>query len=191
MKWIDVGGLPGSGKSTICNPVWHPRLFRVGNVSYPPEWKEFIVCVNSLISKMHPKLAADCQRLNRIAFTKIARIIRVDNSKIFIQTAFVQRGLGIGWRISHSDDIADFFRLMPVSLGVALLDADNDTLRQRNLNRNVNYSYMIKPMRKAMEVARYILQERGIPLLELNTTRPADDNRAELLAFADRATKAA
>jgi hypothetical protein len=189
MQWIDVAGIPGSGKSTICEPLWSYRKFRSGFDAYPAEWKEFIACVNRLISRMNQNKARDCMRLNSKAFSKMARVIRADSPKVFIQTAFAQRGLGIGWRIPYSDDIADFFRLMPVSVGVAFLDADNDTLRQRNLNRADNYSQMIIPMRRAMEIARDVLHKRGVPVLELNTTRPADDNRAKLLAFADSATK--
>ena len=191
MQWIDVAGLPGSGKSTICNPLWVPTMFRVGDASYPPEWEEFIVYINDLIDMMHQKEAAGCRQLNHKAFTKMVRVIRTKSSKIFMQTAFVQRGLGIGWRLPKIEDVAGYFRLMPVSIGVAFLDADDDTLRQRNLNRGKDYSWMIDRMRNAMGIAHHVLHERGVPLIKLDTTRSVNDNRADLLAFADSTAKAA
>lgn len=207
MRWIDVAGLPGSGKSAICNPIWPAKIYKTGTLAkmqpgtdefYPSEWSEFLTHVDGLISKMSIRLdAIITRRLTDQAFSKMALVSKIKNSKIFMQTAFVQRILGIGYRLFDPEGIAEYLRLMPVSLGVALLDADDETLRWRNINRcngncGKNFSFMITPqMREVMDIIRRGVRERGVPLLELDTTRPADENIRNLLAFAHSAARLA
>ena len=127
----------------------------------------------------------------------MALVSTINKPKVFIQTAFIQRLLGIGWRLFDPEGFAQYLRLMPVSVGVALLDADDETIRwrnikRRNVTRGKDFSFMITPrIREVMDIIRHGLRERGIPLLELDTTRPVDDNIKDLLAFADSTAKIA
>ena len=114
----------------------------------------------------------------------------------YIQTALVQRGLGFGWRLNDmGKDLAElrhYFRLMPVSLGVAVTRCPADIVEARNHARKMNpatahedRAHMVRLMEPAIEVAIEVLRGRGVPVTEIDTTQPVEAARAQLLACAD------
>jgi len=191
MRWIDVAGAPGVGKSTLMDGFWPPRCIQWDEKPYPEEWSEFLMVVDRLLKKIqrHPSIGA-CKSMIQRSFRKIATVSRMQDDRIYIQTGLVQRGLGIGWRLKDPEDIAAYFEIMPVSIGVAILFADVETVQRRNVERGKDRSHMVPLMERPRQIAVEILRDR-IPLLELDTTRLVNENVADLLAFSDRAAKIA
>jgi broad-specificity NMP kinase len=121
---------------------------------------------------------------------------------VFIQTGLMQRILGFGWRLHDLGRDVNLIRravhLMPVSVGVVFLEADLETLLQRNRKReqdwregkashNENRSAQVSHMLPAIEIAKEALTDRGIPWCTIDVQHQSIDSaRAELLDFAAR-----
>lgn len=189
MRWVDVAGPPGVGKSTLMDDLWPPRCITWDEKPYPDDWKEFIEVTNELLNKIrkHPSISA-CKSMIERAFRKISTVSRMKKKKVYIQTGLFQRGLGIGWRLKDPEDIAPYFEAMPVSIGAVSLFADIETVKKRNVERGKDRSYMVEPMERPRQIAVEILSRRT-PFIELDTTRPIDDSRADLLAFSNCAAQ--
>jgi len=90
--------------------------------------------------------------------------------------------------------IRPFFWRMPVSIGVVFLEADDETVIARNKARkevaataHEDRAYQVPLMREPIRIAKEVLRERGIPVLELDVQhQPQDVARAKLLEFADQ-----
>lgn len=197
MNWLDVAGAPGVGKSTICDPLWGPHHIAPVDIPPPVEWHDFNNEVTRLLGLVrdHPSFVA-AVRMNRRSMRKMAAVAAMEGSKPYIQTGFVQRGLGFGWRLVDMgkpvEELWHFFRLMPASLGVVFLEADENTLTERNKARETvketaheNRAFMAPLMKPAIEFAKDVLSERGVPVKRIETTGDIDKARAELVAFAD------
>lgn len=129
----------------------------------------------------------------------ILRVLPDEPAKPYIQTALVQRGLGFGWRLNHMgadlNELRHYFRLMPVSIGVAFLEADEAAIVARNRMRRFNpktahedRAFMVPLMREPIRIAKEELRARGVPVIEIDVGgQPVEAARAQLLAFADQA----
>jgi len=113
----------------------------------------------------------------------------------YIQTALVQRGLGFGWRLNDLkidlNELRHYFRLMPVSIGVAVTRCPQEVVVERNHARekvketaHENRDFMVPLMQPAIELALEVLRERGVPIIEIDTTRPVEESRKLLVDFA-------
>jgi len=191
MRWVDVAGAPGVGKSTLMDGLWPPRCIKFDDKPYPKEWKEFLSVTERLLARIsnHPSIGA-CISMTMRSFKKIATISRMKDDRIYIQTGLVQRGLGIGWRLKDQEEITAYFEVMPLSVGVAILSAPVEMVQRRNVKRGKDRSHMVPLMERPRQIAVEILRDR-IPLIELDTRKPANDNIAKLLTFADRAAQIA
>ena len=187
MRWVDVAGPPGVGKSTLMDDLWPPRCIKPDYLPYPEEWQDFLRVTKTLMYKIrkHKSFGA-CKGMVERAFNKISTVSRMRSRKVYIQTGLFQRGLGIGWRLKDPEDIRPYFETMPVSIGAVSLFADIETVKKRNVQRGKDRSYMVEPMERPRQIAVEVLKER-IPLVELDTMRPIDECRADLLAFSDKA----
>jgi hypothetical protein len=118
-------------------------------------------------------------------------------SKPYIQTGLVQRGLGFGWRLNDMgkdlNEIRHYFELMPVSIGVAVTRCPMDVVEARNHARKLNprtaheeRSGIARLMEPCIPIAIEVLRERGVPVVEIDTTQPIEAARAQLVEFADR-----
>jgi len=199
MKWLDVAGPPGVGKSTLCDPIFGPRDIPLSDTLPPPEWHDFFNEVTRLLMLVqdHPSYVA-AVRMNRRTMRKMAAVhyLGASASKpVYIQTGFVQRGLGFGWRLADLgmpvSELYHFFRLMPVSLGVVFLEADQDEIRRRNRERedvaetaHENRSFMVPLMQPAIDYAKEILGDRGVEVSEITTTGDPDAARKLLQGLA-------
>jgi hypothetical protein len=126
---------------------------------------------------------------------KMATVYRLDGDGPYIQTGLVQRGLGFGWRLNDLgldlNELRHFFRLMPVSIGVAVTRAPAETIEQRNKDRETvkrtaheNRAFMVPLMLPAIDIAMEALRDRGVPVIELDTTRSVEDTRSAVLDLA-------
>jgi len=197
MNWLDVAGAPGSGKSTLCYPLWGDKSVGWDGLPPPASWRIFIDEITALcgVVEDHPSFQA-VLRMNDRSAKKMATVSRMEHLGTFIQTGFVQRILGFGWRLHHLGRDINLIRrslwLMPVSLGVVFLDADLETILQRNRDReknpetaHENRSFQVPHMLPAIDIAKEVLRERGVPVLELDVQhQPIDAARAQLVAFA-------
>lgn len=215
MRWLDVAGPPGVGKSTLCDPIWGPHDIEPRDIAPPVEWHDFgneVTRLLGLVSR-HPTFTA-AVRMNRRSMRKMACVNSIPSStprlapgerepgpatpwlyQTYIQTGFVQRGLGFGWRLVDMgkpvEELYHFFRLMPASLGVVFLETDPEALKDRNKARekvketaHENRAFMGPLMQPAIEFAKEVLNERGVPLRTIDTSGDIDTARAELVAFA-------
>lgn len=202
MQWLDVAGAPGSGKSTLCDPLWGPHDINFKDAVPPIEWHDFlneITRLFGLVAKHRSFVAA--VRMNRRSVRKMAAVAAMEGDVPYIQTGFVQRGLGFGWRLvdmkADINELRHFFRLMPVSLGVAILRCDPEIVKQRNAAReqvaetaHENRAFMVELMEPAIELAAECLAERDVPIISINTGEATpDDARKQLVDFADNCAR--
>ena len=212
MHWVDVAGSPGIGKSTICDPLWGPHdVPDLVDVSPPADWAPFLDEITRLLTLIRKHWSiVPAIRMNRRSVRKMTTVARIGTistragatveniaeSGPYIQTGFVQRGLGFGWRLAQlkidAQEIEPYFELMPVSIGVAVLYADEETAIERNNARkqvpetaHEDRDFMVPLMEKPKEIAIEVLRKRGVPLIEIDTRRSIEDARADLVGFAN------
>lgn len=220
MKWIDVAGAPGSGKSTLCYKWWGDKSVGWDGKLPPAYWKAFLQEITRLCRAVedHPSFTA-VLRMNDRSAKKMATVERMSDSitapgqtaeqtfgkvetqrltgsPVFIQTGLVQRVLGFGWRLEEMGrdihQIEKALWLMPVSVGVAFLDADLETLLARNRKReetpataHENRSHQVPLMLPSIALAKKVLHARGVPTLSIDVAgQSVDAAREALLRFA-------
>jgi broad-specificity NMP kinase len=197
MQWVDVCGPPGVGKSTLCDPLWGPHDIVPEDIQPPVEWHDFCNEVTRLLGVVrdHPTFVA-AVRMNRRSIRKMATVRSMEVDRPYIQTGFVQRGLGFGWRLQDMgkpvDELWHFFRLMPASLGVVFLEADAQEVADRNKARegvketaHENRAFMGPLMQPAIEFAKEVLDERDVPSIRIETSGDIDTSRQRLVEFAE------
>jgi len=197
MLWCDVAGAPGVGKSTLCDPIFGPHDIEPRDISPPIEWHDFANEVTRLLGlvREHRTFTA-AVRMNRRSMRKMACVAGMKSDKgPYIQTGFIQRGLGFGWRLQDMgkpvEELYHFFRLMPASLGAVFLETDPLALAQRNKDRekvketaHENRAFMGPLMQPAITFAKEVLNERGLPVKIIDTSGDIDAARKELVDFA-------
>lgn len=206
MRWIDCAGPPGVGKSTLCGPLWGNREVSWNQQRLPIAWKPFCEEIDRVLGLLADHWSyVPAVRMTMRSIYKMATVYKLPESgrSPYIQTGFIQRGLGYGWRLNELgmdlDELRPFFRLMPVSLGAVFLEASPETIEARNKARekvpetaHENRGFMVRLMLPAIEVAIDELTKRGVPLVRIDTERPLEEARQELVGFAgERAGHAA
>ena len=199
LQWVDLAGPPGSGKSTLADPLWPPHSIQIENRLPPAEWHDFLNEITRLfhLIRPHPSFGAAI-RMNNRSIRKIATVARMQCPETYIQTALAQRGLGFGWRLNDLglslDELRHYFRLMPVSMGVAITRCPAETVKQRNHARKLvaataheDRAHMVDLMLPAIEIAKEILLERGVPIIEIDTFGDPEAGRQQLVRFAAQA----
>ena len=211
MNWLDVCGPPGSGKSTVCYDLWQDREITWDGLPIPSEWREFVEEIGRLLSFIASKpppfipelgryldLVVPAARMNQRTLGKMSVVQRTPETSrgAFVQTAFCQRVLGFGWRLTALNEPVEGIRrlleLMPTSLGVVFLEASEATIVARNKERllnpataHENRGYQARLMAPAITFAKQELRDRGVPILELDVEHQSpDESRAQILEFA-------
>jgi hypothetical protein len=120
----------------------------------------------------------------------------MQDDRVFIQTGWMQRILGFGWRLHQMNRDINLIRpaleLMPTSAGVAFLEADLETLLQRNRDReknpetaHENRGFQVPHMLACMPLAKQVMRDRNVPIIEIDVQHQSiDAARAQLLDFA-------
>jgi hypothetical protein len=197
VNWTDVAAAPGAGKSTLCYPVWSDKSVGWDGKLPPAHWGPFLDEITKLchLVQDHRTFHA-VLRMNTRSAKKMATVYRMQDEGVFIQTGWCQRILGFGWRlVEMSRDvraIRNALLLMPVSAGVAFLEASPEVLKERNRARRLvpetsheDRSFMIEPFMPAVAVAKEVLRERGVAVAEIDVEhQPIDAARRQLLNFA-------
>ena len=201
MQWLDVCGAPGSGKSTLCDPLWGPHELPIERRLPPAMWHDFLNEITRLlcIVRPHPTFQA-ALRMNNRSIRKMATVARAKTvwhegyKRPYVQTGLVQRGLGFGWRLHDMgidlQELTHYFRLMPVSIGVAVTRCPQEEIERRNHARKLvketaheDRAHMVTLMLPAIEVALGVLDARGVPILEVSTDQPIEQARQEVVSF--------
>jgi hypothetical protein len=195
MNWVDVCGPPGSGKSTLADKIWRPHELPISNILPPEGWTDFLNEITRLfhLIRKHPTFSASIRMTNR-SIRKMTTVCLYDGNRPYVQTGLVQRGLGFGWRMQDSgidiNELRHFFRLMPVSIGVAVTRCDPAIVEQRNRDRlkvqetaHENRDFMVPLMQPAIELAIEVLRDRGVPVCEIDTSQPVEAARSQLVDF--------
>ena len=199
MRFVDVAGPPGCGKSTLCYPVWGDKSVGWDGQLPPAYWRPFLDEVTQLciLVRDHPSFEAVI-RMNDRSAKKMATVSRMEMHGCFMQTGLVQRILGFGWRLKDMKRDVNLIRpalwRMPVSVGVVFLEASDAEIQRRNKLResvpetaHENRSFQIPLMRESIAIAKDVLCEREVPILELDVEHQSiDAARAQLLDFAAR-----
>jgi hypothetical protein len=185
VRWVDVFGPPGVGKSTLCDEDWPPDAIKWDGQEYPDDWAAFVNLTNRLLGKVsaHPSYGA-CESMVRRSFRKMATVHRMKSDRVYVQTGFAQRGLGLGWRMKDPKGVKAYYEAMPVSLGCVVLLADTETIQRRNVERGKDRSFMVPLIQKPLHIGREILRDR-CPVLELDMLEPVEANKARLKEFVD------
>lgn len=191
-----MAGPPGCGKSTLCYPIWGDKSVIWDGKPPPPHWQSFLEEIAILFGLVqdHPSFQA-VLRMNDRSIKKMSAVHRMQRDDVFIQTGFVQRILGFGWRLQDMNRDINLIRralwLMPASVGVAFLDADLDTILARNKARegvaetaHENRSYQVPLMLPSIALAKEVLRERGVAVAEIDVSQSIDESRSCLLAAA-------
>lgn len=202
IRFLDICGCPGSGKSTLAYPVWTDKSVTWDGLPLPQEWQLFlkeIVNLFGLVSD-HPTYAA-VLRMNDRSAKKMATVYRMQDNRVFMQTGWMQRILGFGWRLHQMERDINLIRpaleLMPTSVGVVFLEADLETLLQRNRDRrndpataHEDRGFQCGHMLACMPLAKQVMRERGVPMIEIDVEHQSpDESRRQLIAFADEAAR--
>jgi hypothetical protein len=197
MKWVDVAGCPGSGKSTWAYHVWPDKSVGWDGLPMPDEWQPFLTELGKLFRLVddHPSYVA-VLRMNDRTAKKMATVHRMQRDDVFFQSAWMQRLLGFGWRLHQMGRDINLIRpaleLMPTSVGVAFLEADLETLIQRNRARRDNPAtahedrgFQCGHILACMPLAKQVMRERNVPVIEIDVQNQSiDAARQQLLDFA-------
>jgi hypothetical protein len=136
--------------------------------------------------------------MNDRSAKKMATVERMQDDRTFVQTGLVQRILGFGWRLQELGRDINLIRpalwRMPVSVGVAFLEADLETILARNrereknpATRHENRSHQVAFMIPSIALAKEVLRERGVPVIEIDVQHQSiQAARAQLLEFSDQ-----
>lgn len=201
MRWVDVAGAPGSGKSTICYPIWGDKSVGWDGKLPPEHWMPFLDAVQGLFECIRGHWSfIPAYRMNNRSLRKMATVARMPTDPerpVFIQAGFVQRGLGFGWRLVDAGRdvnlIRPFFETMPVSVGVAFLECPEEVVIARNNARKLvpetaheDRAYQVPLMREPIRIAKEVLRGRGVPILELDVTQSIEQSRRVLVEFSNR-----
>ena len=115
----------------------------------------------------------------------------------YIQTALAQRGFGFGWRLNDLgidlNELRHYFRLMPVSIGVAVVRCPEEIVIERNHARELvqetaheNRDFMVPLMAPAIEIAIEVLRDRGVPIIEIDTSGVPGSCQEQLVSFSNQ-----
>ena len=188
MKWIELVGSPGVGKSTLIDYRFPADYIKYDNSKPPAEWGTFLKFCNECLNHMkwHSSYRVGKSLINR-SIKKMTTVHNKKSDTVYIQTGFVQRALGIYYRLKEHDKekfTSIYLKSCPISLGVITLYADKDVIKKRNIERNKqNRSFMIDETEKCMNLIKEIIKSRKVPLLELNTEDSIEHNRKKILEF--------
>lgn len=184
MRWLDVFGPHGVGKSTTCgmlpkNPVLQPA-------PPPDEWEQFLACAWWLLDISRGPRAEKRKRLMSLITGEMAGVHAMeDPGCYFIHGGFAQQGMAMSYNLEEPWLMARYFELMPVSAGCVVMSADLNTIKYRNRTRTGrDYGQFAERAMKACDLARGILHRRKVPILEIDATEPPDVNAGRINAFA-------
>lgn len=193
---MDVAGPPGSGKSALCDRIWSPNAIRwTEDPGVPKEWDKFLEVCDQLLGELqdHPTYGLLLGMTKR-SLHKMAAVYRRQDDTVYIQTGIAQRGLGFGWRLNERgrvDMVRKFFQVMPVSLGVALVDCPVEVAMERNRLRertaataHENREHMVPLMVRPIQIMLEELFARDVSIAQIDATKPLEDARWDLLRFA-------
>jgi chloramphenicol 3-O-phosphotransferase len=182
MRWVDVAGPPASGKSTLCCGTSKLTLDGGG---IPAEWSAFVTAARASFREHARSRTVFDRHLMRMATR-----YRVSSSAVYANVAFAQHGLSLARRRA-AYDVCEYFRLMPVSLGVVFLTADVDVLLERNRRRPdgmQDATRWVVAMERARALAADVLRSRGAKVYVIDTsTHTVDECRRVLGEKVERA----
>ena len=187
MQWIELVGSPGSGKSTLIDYRFPPDYITYDASIPPKEWKEFLDFTHHLLdlTSRHKEYRVGVSLVKR-SIKKMTTVYNTKSSTVYIQTGFMQRALGLYRRlpVANRQLIEEYLEMCPTPLGVIVLYADIETLKNHNRSRKKqDRSHMLEATEACMELVRRSIKKRELPWLQLDTRNPIAYNRKKILDF--------
>jgi hypothetical protein len=184
-----VFGPPGAGKTTILSVVAEPFLGWHGYADEwdaPDGWEYFTRMVDGLMSQSHHAMA---RRFHREIRASVNRMQGVDPG-VLADESIAQRALSLAMAFSGRGHEADcrveaYADTMPLPIAAIEVTAPIETIRQRNARRaGPNFAKLADEMVNASAFVATNLELRGLPVLRIDGTKPAQHNAAEIERFA-------
>lgn len=191
MRYIELIGVPGVGKSTIARVAiaTYPNLLCVqppSDVVTGGRRPECLIEIAAQIEK------TGAQRLRRAA-TMIQRASAlhavISNEIALVDSGPAQQGLSLALEGPSSASLDRYFGSMPAPDGIAYLTAERSAVIERNQNRVERGGKDLSHMRDALapiaeRAVNTILAARGIPTVTINTMNPVVVSAQKLRDFA-------
>lgn len=208
MQWVELMGPHGIGKTTINH---HLRKFMVQSkhpvrgrdlrhlvdgwdfnrpTTWPlPQWCEFLEIIEELYHKSVDSKRPDFKRRRNLCRTvmRMSVIDKLDVDWLGFMDLLGSEGMRLSYQLKNPSNIADYFKTMPVSFGVVVLEADIDVIKKRNkarVNKAPNFGALAERGIEACSIAANVLADRT-KVLRLDAAQPIDDTARAIAAFAN------
>jgi thymidylate kinase len=199
MKVVELCGPTGAGKSTIyeaiqqmivsegltdkfCDGYTNEELDGT-KIDVTPQLEPFIKLLDKTFKEAYgPRLEKRAQGTAK-AMTKIIRAHRENDSRtMVIDGGLIHRAQGIH-RFIPPQPVPDYLGLMPTPELTVMVEADLETLKDRNRLRGGSHDRTFDSERSMVccDMARKILDYRGARILDIDGRLPAEQNAKTII----------
>jgi len=199
MKVVELCGPTGAGKSTIYEVV-QEMVVREGltdkfcpgytneeldgtKIDVTPALEPFINLLDKVFKEAYGPRSGKRAQGTAKALTKVIKSHRENDSRtMIIDGGLVHRAQGLD-RMIPPQPVSDYLGLMPTPDLVVMVEADLETLKDRNRARGGSHDRTFDSERSMVccDMARKILGERGVRILDIDGRLPAEQNATTII----------
>lgn len=210
MRWIEIMGPHGIGKTYLVKRIRkRPGMarFRIKNEVVAPfiegldfnrpttwkrlaHWQPFLEEIESLYKRSTPNAQADVKRRRNVcrSLVRMSMVQAAPGDEVTPRDIIGSEGMRLSFVLKNPSEVRSYFRAMPVSVGVVMLEADLDVIRARNKHRAPavpDFGAFAERGIEACKIAEEELAKRT-PVLRLDATRLLEENIQAILEFIKR-----